>query len=91
MKESDLVKTILKYLAEQGHFAWKNWSGMMSRKGISDILGCQKDTGIFFALEVKLPGQEASDDQKDFMFEADLRGAITKTIHSLEEVKKLRL
>ena len=51
MKESDLVKTILKYLAEQGHFAWKNWSGMMSRKGISDILGCQKDTGIFLTSE----------------------------------------
>jgi len=91
MKESDLTKKILKYLAEQGHFAWKNWSGMMSRKGIADILGCQKNTGIFFALEVKLPGKEATDDQKDFLFEAASAGAITGVVHSVDKVKKLGL
>ena len=91
MKESDITKKILKYLASQKHFAFKHWGGMMGRRGVSDIIGAQKGTGIAFFLEVKKPGLDANYEQKEFLFEAELTGAIIRVVHSVEEVKKIGL
>lgn len=91
MKETEITKEILRYLAGQGHFAYKQWGGMFSKKGMSDIVGTQGDTGISFYLEVKRPGGEANDDQKNFLFEAASAGAIVGVVRSVEDVHKLGL
>ena len=91
MKESDITKEILKYLDKRGHFCFKHWAGMMSRKGISDIIGVQKETGRAIFLEVKKPGGRIKDEQEEFLFEVQLRGAIGGVVYGVEDVKKLGL
>ena len=90
-KESDLTKIILNYLIEKGHYAFKHWGGMMGTRGVSDIIGVKRPEGTAFFLEVKKPGLEAEDKQKNFLFDCAMAGAITGVIHTLEEVKKLGL
>ena len=93
--ETDVTRLILDYLRSKGHFAFKHWSGGQvfgrSRKGVADIIGVKKPDGTAIFLEVKLPGNEARDDQIEFLYEASSKGAITGVVHSLEEVKSLGL
>ena len=52
MKESDIVKAILKYLTTVPNcFSWKEHGGMYGTAGIPDIICCY--CGRFFAFEVK--------------------------------------
>ena len=52
MKESDIVKAIMKYLkAVPRCFAWKEHGGMYGTAGIPDIIACIN--GRFFGFEVK--------------------------------------
>ena len=52
MKESDIVKKILKYLKTiDGCFAWKEHGGMYVTAGIPDIIACIH--GRFYGFEVK--------------------------------------
>ena len=52
MKESDIVKAILKYLkTEPDCFCWKEHGGMYGTAGIPDIICCYR--GKFVAFEVK--------------------------------------
>ncbi len=52
MKESDIVKAILKYLKTVPNcFAWKEHGGMYGTAGIPDIIACVD--GRFYAFEVK--------------------------------------
>lgn len=54
MKESDIVKSIIKYLKTiPGCFAWKEHGGMYGTAGIPDIIACIG--GKFYAFEVKTP------------------------------------
>lgn len=91
VKESDITKEIISYLKEEGHFAFKHWGGMMGMRGISDIIGVQKDTGVAFFLEVKKPGGKPDESQEEFLYEVQLRGAIGGVVRAVEDVKKLGL
>ena len=52
MKESDIVKAILKYLKTvPGCFAWKEHGGMYGTAGIPDVICCYR--GRFYGFEVK--------------------------------------
>lgn len=52
MKESDIVRTILKYLKTVPDcFCWKEHGGMYGTAGIPDIICCYR--GKFVAFEVK--------------------------------------
>lgn len=91
MKEGDITKEILKYLAERGHFAFKHHSGMMGRRGVSDIVGAKYPEGTAFFLEVKVGDGQASDEQRDFLFEAASAGSITGIVFGIDDVRKLGL
>ena len=52
MKETDIVKAIMKYLRTvPGCFCWKEHGGMYGTAGIPDIIACID--GHFFGFEVK--------------------------------------
>ncbi|MCD7801916.1 MAG: VRR-NUC domain-containing protein, partial [Clostridiales bacterium] len=52
MKESDIVRAIMKYLKSVPHcFCWKEHGGMYGTAGIPDIIACID--GHFFGFEVK--------------------------------------
>ena len=52
MKESDIVKAIMKYLKTvPGCFCWKEHGGMYGTAGIPDIIACIN--GRFFGFETK--------------------------------------
>ena len=52
MKESDIVKAIMRYLKTVPRcFCWKEHGGMYGTAGIPDIIACID--GRFFAFEVK--------------------------------------
>ena len=52
MKESDIVKAIMRYLKSLPNcFAWKEHGGMYGTAGIPDIIACIN--GKFYAFEVK--------------------------------------
>ena len=52
MNESDIVKSILRYLKTVPRcFAWKEHGGMYGTAGVPDIIACI--CGVFFAFEVK--------------------------------------
>lgn len=52
MKESDIVRTIFKYLKTVPNcFSWKEHGGMYGTAGIPDIIACIG--GQFYAFEVK--------------------------------------
>lgn len=101
MKETEhsIQATILEYLLFRGHFVWRNNSGMVfsEYKGVkrawragveggADILGIEKATGKFIAVEVKVPGKHATDLQQAFLDNIKQRGGHAFEAHSLEEV-----
>ena len=91
IKESDITKKILQYLADKKHFAFKHWGGMMGRKGVADIIGAQNPTGIAFFLEVKTQTGEPSDEQRDFLFDAQAAGAITGVVRNIDDIINMGL
>lgn len=86
-KESDITKSIRRYLKMRGAFCWKVWQGPMSSpKGISDILGCMR--GKLLAIEVKVPGREPSPAQQDFIDCINSSGGVAFVAHSVDEVEQ---
>jgi hypothetical protein len=84
--EGTITRGILRELKEYGCYAWKNWSGPMSRRGISDIIGVLPDgRGLF--VEVKRPGGKLTPMQRVFLDEVAKAGALAFTARSVEEVQ----
>lgn len=54
MLEKNITKDIREELKRHGIFHWKNWAGLGSKPGVSDILGVLPD-GKLLAIEVKTP------------------------------------
>lgn len=102
--EAQIQKAILDYLKLAGHFAVRintqgvpmwNEGGRLKgfRKspmvGVSDILGVQKNTGRFFAIEVKKKGGVVSPEQTTFIQEVQKRGGIGMVAYSLDDVTNI--
>ena len=62
MKESDHQTKVVDWLRAEGHYAVVIHADEMQERGISDILACI--TGVFVAIEMKMPGEKLSTIQK---------------------------
>ena len=67
MKEASIENDILQYLNYMGGYFWRTHSGKYppTEKGISDINGLRG--GVFYAVEVKKPGEKPTDAQNAYM------------------------
>ncbi len=84
--ETLIVRKILKELQHTpGCYAFKS-HGNRYQAGQPDILGCLR--GRSFALEVKVPGKDATPLQKSVLSWWSAAGALTGVVHSLEEAKE---
>lgn len=78
--EAETQAAILEYLTMRGHFCWRNNTGMhratyggrerfirFGKKGSADILGIERGTGRFVAVEVKRRGNRPTPEQTQFI------------------------
>lgn len=86
MKESDIVKKILKYLKTvEGCFFWKEHGGMYGTAGIPDIICCY--CGRFIGFEVKTDVGEPTKLQLAAIRKIQSAGGIALVVRSVDEVK----
>ena len=88
MKESDIVKAILKYLKTVPNcFSWKEHGGMYGTAGIPDIICCY--CGRFVAFEVKTETGKLTKLQESTIRKIkEAKGQAFK-VTSVEEVKQI--
>lgn len=84
MLEKTIVKSIREFLRERGCWSAKNHGTPFTPSGRSDIYACCR--GRFVALEVKLPGEQATPLQLRELQEMVAAGAVAAVVHSVEEV-----
>lgn len=88
MKESDIVRAILKYLKTVPNcFAWKEHGGMYGTAGVPDIIACIG--GRFYALEVKTEKGKATALQEATIRKIQNAGGIAAIVRSVDEVRVL--
>ena len=68
---------------------FKHWSGMGSRKGVSDLCGTLPPYGRAVFIELKRPGRDATPDQAEFLRIMKAAGAVTGVAHSVMEVRDI--
>ncbi|MCX6145715.1 MAG: VRR-NUC domain-containing protein [Candidatus Kapabacteria bacterium] len=85
MKESDIQASILKYVKAIGGFTFKVMTANTS--GIPDVICCIN--GKFVALEIKLPGKNATELQKYKISEIQKAGGIASVVTSLDGAKEI--
>ena len=86
MKESDIVKTILRYLKTvQNCFFWKEHGGMYGTAGIPDIIACID--GRFYGFEVKTDEGTPTKLQLATIRKINAAGGIAQVVRSVEDVK----
>ena len=98
-RESEIQKDILKYLnAQPATFAFKvSTTGVPDaarrggfrtnpNAGVADIIGC-KD-GKFFAFEVKRPGGQLTDRQREFLEAVYINGGYEAVVRSVEDAQQ---
>ena len=86
MKESDIVRAILKYLKTvPGCFAWKEHGGMYGNAGIPDIICCLR--GRFYGFEVKTEDGEPTKLQEATIRKIQNAGGTALVVRSVDEVR----
>jgi Holliday junction resolvase len=85
--ETRIVKKTLKLLRKEGGFWVKTHGGPFQKSGLPDILGCWK--GRFVGFEVKRPGKNPTEIQKNTIKEIIKAGGIAKIVTSVDEVLNL--
>lgn len=86
MKESDIVKSIMKYLkAVPRCFAWKEHGGMYGTAGIPDIIACVD--GRFYAFEVKTKTGKPTKLQEATIRKILKAGGTAVVVRSVDEVR----
>ena len=86
VNESDIVKSILKYLKSVPRcFAWKEHGGMYGTAGVPDIIACI--CGAFFAFEVKTAEGRTTKLQDATIRKINACGGRAVVVRSVEEVK----
>lgn len=86
MKETDIVRVILKYLKTvPGCFAWKEHGGMYGTAGIPDIISCLD--GRFLAFEVKTESGKPTKLQEATIRKIISAGGTALIVRSVDEVK----
>ena len=88
MKESDIVKAILKYLTTVPNcFSWKEHGGMYGTAGIPDIICCY--CGRFVAFEVKTETGKLTKLQEATIRKIKKAQGQAFKVTSVEEVKQI--
>lgn len=88
MKESDIVKGILKYLKSVPEcFAWKEHGGMYGTAGVPDIIACIG--GRFYAFEVKTEKGKTTTLQDATIRKIQNAGGMVSVVRSVDEVRVL--
>ncbi|MGN0366896.1 MAG: VRR-NUC domain-containing protein [Suilimivivens sp.] len=86
MKESDIVRAILRYLKTvQNCFFWKEHGGMYGTAGIPDIIACID--GRFYGFEVKTDEGTPTKLQLATIRKINAAGGIAQVVRSVEDVK----
>lgn len=86
MKESDIVKAILRYLKSLTDcFCWKEHGGMYGTAGIPDIICCYR--GRFYGFEVKTEDGEPTELQKATIRKIQKAGGTALVVRSVDEVR----
>ena len=86
MKESDIVKAIIKYLKTvPGCFCWKEHGGMYGTAGIPDIIACVD--GRFYAFEVKTETGKPTKLQEATIRKIIKAGGTAVVVRSVDEVR----
>lgn len=85
--ESKLKGRILHYLQGRGAYAFKVHGNEFQEAGAPDIFCCWH--GMFIALELKVPGEDATPRQKYIMGKIDQAGGSATVVHSVEEVEQV--
>lgn len=92
MKESTVVKNILKYLRAVGFYAYKTHGGPMQKAGLPDIIAIRD--GRYYAFEVKSPtakgkAGEATKLQEKVIRDLRAHGAVAGVVRSETDVVDL--
>jgi hypothetical protein len=82
--EAEITKEVREYLKQCNIFHYKQWQGLGSMHGISDIIGIYK--GKYLAIEVKRPGSNPTDKQQAFLEQVYREGGLAVCVHSWEEL-----
>lgn len=86
MKESDIVKAIMKYLKTvPGCFCWKEHGGMYGTAGIPDIIACINDR--FFGFETKTEDGKPTKLQEATIRKILAAGGTALVVRSVDEVR----
>ena len=86
MRESDVVKSIMKYLHGVPQcFCWKEHGGMYGTAGIPDIIACIN--GRFFGFEVKTAIGKPTKLQEATIRKILAAGGTALVVRSVDEVK----
>lgn len=86
MKESNIVKAIMKYLkAVPGCFCWKEHGGMYGTAGIPDIIACIN--GHFYGFEVKAENGKSTKLQEATIRKILAAGGTALVVRSVDEVR----
>ena len=99
--ETQVLKTILEWLAYKKILCWRNQSGMlivgdkkkyavkMGAKGTSDIVGCLPPDGRMLCIEIKRDKKsKVSPEQKVFIDKINSLGGLAFVATSVEEVER---
>ena len=86
MKESDIVKAIIKYLRSLTDcFCWKEHGGMYGTAGIPDVICCYR--GRFYGFEVNTDTGEPTELQKATIRKIQKAGGTALVVRSVDEVR----
>ena len=85
MLESALVGQMQQELRAHGAYVQKNHGSPFQRVGRPDLEGCL--WGMFFAIEVKLPGKKPTAAQKRTLEEVYQAGGHSGVLRSIEELR----
>ena len=108
MSANSLTQSVIKHLTACGFVVWRQNSAAVfdtkkqvfrknptQKKGISDVLGFCRNTGIIIAVEVKWQKDKLSEEQSEFLAAVERAGGIAlvaKTIDGfLSDCKKLNI
>jgi len=98
IKEADVLRQVLDYLALVGIFSWrtnntgiydpskKRFRSFSGLRGVSDVLGILND-GRLLAVECKRPGGKLTVEQEVFQQQVRDRGGVAFVATSLEELR----
>lgn len=86
MKESDIVRAILRYLKTvQNCFCWKEHGGMYGTAGVPDIIACIN--GRFYGFEVKTEDGKPTKLQLATIRKINDSGGVALVVRTVDEVK----